>query len=198
MIICRTICNETWSPAVLRGVCSCAYPFGIFVGGGVVVYSLLQVKHILDERLLESRQTPGGKWLYSSCVHGQCHLLVLSNGLDKASSVGQWSRPYFAVFVVDDHERALCAVVSPIRFNGRPFIWFRASAGLHGVSFFFSMWGQDVGIVSNAVQNCSKEICAKWWKVVADALAIAFGVEVVWIFGALTVYMVHQVSSMQP
>eukprot|EP00752_Nemacystus_decipiens_P006263 g5647.t1 len=51
-----------------------------------------------------------------------------------------------------------------------------------------SMWGQDVGIVSKAVQNCTGEICTDWWQIAADAIAIALGVEVVWIFVALIMY----------
>ena len=50
------------------------------------------------------------------------------------------------------------------------------------------MWGQDVGIVSKVVQNCIKKLCKGWWEIAADAIAIALGVEVVWIFGALGVY----------
>ena len=52
----------------------------------------------------------------------------------------------------------------------------------------YSTWGQDVGIVSKAVRNCTKELCTDWWEIAADAIAIALGVEVLWIFGALGVY----------
>lgn len=53
------------------------------------------------------------------------------------------------------------------------------------------MWGQDVGIVSKIVQTCTKEICRSVWEIIANAIAIALGAEVVWIFIALALYNVH-------
>ena len=40
------------------------------------------------------------------------------------------------------------------------------------------VWGQDVGIVSKAVQSCSKELCVKWYRILADASALALTIEV--------------------
>lgn len=59
------------------------------------------------------------------------------------------------------------------------------------------MWGQDVGIVTNAVKSCTKNICLKWWAIVADAISIALGVEAVWIIVALAVYKVCPMRQLQ-
>ncbi|CAM9271472.1 unnamed protein product [Ectocarpus sp. 12 AP-2014] len=41
-----------------------------------------------------------------------------------------------------------------------------------------TVWGQDVGIVSKAVQSCEKEVCKKWYWILSDAIALAFAIEV--------------------
>lgn len=57
------------------------------------------------------------------------------------------------------------------------------------------MWGQDVGIVSKVVQTCTKEICRSLWEIIANAVAIALGAELVWVFLTLGLHNIyHKVS----
>ena len=42
---------------------------------------------------------------------------------------------------------------------------------------FCKIWGQDVGIVNKSVQTCYVNICTKWWSIIGNSIALAFGIE---------------------